>query len=69
MKENEPITPVVIKWMSYDWHIPSTRPPNPGRYLIYRGKCNKIHFEQWNGNGWSSSNNDCTRWTLIKPPY
>lgn len=60
--------PVVINWVAYDWNIPSTRPPKAGRYLIYRSKCNKIHFEQWNGSGWASSNNDCTHYTLIKPP-
>ena len=59
----------VINWVAYDWNNLSTRPLKAGRYLIYRSKCNKIHFEQWNGSGWSSSNNDCTHWTEIKPPY
>ena len=58
----------VINWVAYDWNNPSTRPPQAGRYLIYRSKCNKLHFEQWNGSGWSSSNNDCTHWTKIEPP-
>ena len=58
----------VINWVAYDWNNPSTRPPKAGRYLIYRSNCDKLHFEQWNGSGWSSSNNDCTHWTLIKPP-
>jgi len=58
----------VINWVAYDWNKPSTYPPKAGRYLIYRSKCDKLHFEQWNGSGWSSSNNDCTHWTLMKPP-
>jgi len=67
-KKKQCVINVVINWVAYDWNKPSTRPPKAGRYLIYRGKCNKIHFEQWNGTGWSSSNNDCTHWTLIEPP-
>ena len=58
----------VINWVAYDWNNPSTRPPKAGRYLIYRSKCNKLHFEQWNGSGWASSNNDCTHYTLVEPP-
>lgn len=58
----------VIKWVVYDFCKPNTHPPKAGRYLIYRSKCKKIHFEQWNGGGWSSSNKDCTHYTLIEPP-
>jgi hypothetical protein len=58
----------VVNWVAYDWNNHSTHPPKAGRYLIYRRKCDKEHFEQWNGSGWSSSNNDCTHWTKIEPP-
>jgi hypothetical protein len=27
-----------------------------------------MHFEQWNGSGWSSSNNDCTHWSKPQKP-
>ena len=27
-----------------------------------------MHFEQWNGSGWSSSNNDCTHWSNPQKP-
>lgn len=50
------------QWVTYNWDNIESRPPTSGRYLIYRAKCDKMHFEQWNGSGWSSSNNDCTHW-------
>ena len=63
MKENENHL-----WNEYSWGNIESRPPKAGRYLIYRKKCNKIHFEQWNGSGWASSNRDCTHWAEIMPP-
>lgn len=57
-----------MNWIKYSWDNKKSHPPNAGRYLIYRKKCGKMHFEQWNGNGWSSSNNDCTHWTIPEPP-
>ena len=57
-----------MKWTRYNWFEESTRPPNAGRYLIYRIKCNKMHFEQWNGSGWSSSNNEPLCWCLPNIP-
>ncbi len=57
-----------MNWIKYDFYKLKTRPPEPGRYLIYRKRCNKMHFEQWNGNGWASSNDDCTHWCKPKPP-
>ena len=45
------------KWVKYDWEDKDSRPPEAGRYLLYRQSCDKMHFEQWNGGGWASSNN------------
>ena len=57
-----------MEWTKYNWENRKSHPPNSGRYLIYRAKCDKMHFEHWNGSGWSSSNNDCTHWcSPIKP--
>lgn len=53
---------IVLEWIKYDWYFESSHPPKPDRYLIYREKCGKMHFEQWNGSGWASSNGDCTHW-------
>ena len=39
-------------WISYSFENKSSHPPKPGRYLIYRSSCDKIHFEKWNGNGY-----------------
>lgn len=57
-------------WTPYKWENIESRPPKPGSYLIYRKGCNKMHFEQWNGSGWASSNGDCTHWADPKanPP-
>jgi len=55
-------------WIKFNWEERATHPPKPGRYLIYRKKCNKMHFEQWNGLGWASSNKDCTHWADLKAP-
>lgn len=57
-----------INWTEYDWDERESHPPSPGRYLIHRAGCEKTHFEQWNGSGWSSSNKDCTHWAYINPP-
>jgi hypothetical protein len=57
-----------MNWIEYSFNNLKSRPPSPGRYLIYRQKCNKIQFEQWNGSGWSNSNNDCTHWCIPKSP-
>jgi hypothetical protein len=57
-----------LVWTIYSWEMPESHPPKPGRYLIHRKECDKMHFEQWNGSGWSSSNNDCTHWSKpLKP--
>jgi len=58
----------IVEWIVYDWNDKLSRPPAPGRYLIYRKKCNKMHFEMWNGNGWAYSNNDCSHWCEVFPP-
>lgn len=57
-----------MDWIDYSWDNKKSHPPRPGRYLIYRTKCDKLHFEQWNGSGWASSNNDCTHWCVVKLP-
>jgi len=57
-----------MDWIKYSWENKESHPPRAGRYLIYRAKCDKMHFEQWNGSGWSSSNNDCTHWSKPQKP-
>lgn len=57
-----------MNWIKYDWFDLKSRPPKSGRYLIYRAKCDKLHFEQWNGSGWASSNNSCTHWCEVQRP-
>lgn len=55
-------------WTEYKWEVEKSIPPKPGRYLIYRPRCDKMHFEGWNGSGWSSTNNEEIYWGLpIKP--
>ena len=66
--EDSLIIKVTLDWTKYDFSNKASHPPKYGRYLIYRAKCDKMHFEIWNGNGWASSNNDCTHWTHIKSP-
>lgn len=57
-----------LNWVEYDWMKIETRPHKSGKYLVYRAKCEKMHFRQWNGSGWSSDNNTITHWTLPAPP-
>jgi len=62
---------VIVKpllWVEYDKNDRDTFPKTPGRYLIYREKCDKLHFEHYNGTGWSSSNNDCTHYAVVPKP-
>ena len=56
------------KWVRYSWEDKDSHPPKAGKYWIYRQGCNKQHSEQWNGSGWSSSNNDCTHWQPLPQP-
>ena len=65
---NTCVIPVVINWVAYSFEKEETRPPKPDKYLIYRKGCNKMHFEMWNGNGWASSNGDCTHWAIVDEP-
>ena len=57
-----------MNWIEYSYENRESHPKQAGRYLIYRAKCNKMHFEQWNGSGWSSSNRDCTHYCLPEKP-
>lgn len=57
-----------MKWTVYSWDNKASHPPCAGRYLIHRKGCDKTHFEQWNGSGWSSSNGDCTHWRKPDKP-
>ena len=59
---------LIRDWTKYNWENKESHPPAPDRYLIYRKKCDKMHFEQWNGSGWASSNNDCTHYCLPQKP-
>lgn len=58
----------VLNWVKYDFNDINTRPKKAGKYLIHRAKCGKTHFEQWNGSGWASSNNDCTHYCVVEKP-
>jgi len=62
------ILPKEFHWTIYSWENRDSHPPKVGKYLIYRAGCSKMHFEQWNGSGWSSSNRDCTHWSDPKIP-
>lgn len=57
-----------MTWIDYSWENRKSHPPCAGRYLIYRKGCDKMHFEQWNGSGWASSNGDCTHWLNMPKP-
>lgn len=58
----------MLNWIKYSWEDRNSHPPTTGKCLIYRAKCDKMHFEQWNGSGWTSSNNDCTHWCRPNKP-
>ena len=60
---------ITWSWKAYDFFARDSHPANPGRYLIYRVKCDKMHFEQYNGNGWASSNNEELYWCKPAKPY
>lgn len=46
------------------------KPTKYGRYEVYREKCNKQHYETWNGTGWASNNDgSITHFREIKKPY
>jgi hypothetical protein len=57
-----------MKWIPYNWTDLKSHPPQAGRYLIYRKKCDKWHQEVWNGSGWASNNNDITHWCDVIIP-
>lgn len=57
-----------MEWTKYDFGTKTSHPPESGRYLIYRVKCDKMHFEQWNGSGWASSNGQELYWCLPQKP-
>lgn len=51
------------------WQINSeTKPTKYGRYLVYRARCNKMHFEVWNTTGWAYNNHDISHWCDVKIP-
>lgn len=57
-----------MNWNEFNQSDKNTHPPKAGKYLIYRKGCDKMHFEKWNGTGWSSSNNTCTHWVEVEKP-
>lgn len=59
---------VEIEWHEFDKRNVLTHPNKQGRYLIYRPKCDKTHFEVFNGIGWSSTNNEPLFWASVKTP-
>lgn len=60
--------PEPMDWTRFNKNNRDTYPKKAGKYLIYRKGCDKMHFEQWNGNGWASSNNDCTHYCSPNTP-
>jgi len=51
-------------WKEY----PKEKPSTYGRYEVYRTKCNKQHYETWNGSGWAYNGNNITHFReIIKP--
>lgn len=51
------------------WNVfPQVIPPKYGHYLVYREKCDKLHFETWNGSGWAYNGNNITMWAEIQKP-
>lgn len=50
------------------WKSVKERPIKYGRYEVYRAKCEKQHYETWNGIGWASNNNDITHYREIVKP-
>ena len=52
-----------MNWVYYTCDIKESHPPEPGRYLVFRIIPQKMHFEQWNGSGWASSNNERLFWS------
>ena len=54
-------------WVAFDWMKIETRPTKYGKYLICR-KDGKIHWETWNGSGWSYNHNEIRFWAVILPP-
>jgi len=59
---------IATLWVKYSWENRASHPPKTDRYLIYREGCDKMHFEQWNGSGWASSNGDYTHWLKPEAP-
>jgi hypothetical protein len=62
-------TQIEIKKVFMNWiSVKDKRPTDYGKYLIFRAKCGKIHFETWNNTGWAYNNNDITHWMPIPEP-
>ena len=57
-----------MEWTQYNFKNKKSHPPAPGRYLIYKEKCDKVCFGRWNGSGWSENNHDCSDWRHIDRP-
>lgn len=57
----------VSGWVAYDLDKPETRPTKYGKYFVHR-KDGKIHWETWNGSGWSYNGNVITFWMEVLPP-
>lgn len=55
-------------WIEYDFFDLSKRPTESGRYLVFRAKCRKIEFQQWNGSGFGYNNNDITHFQTPVAP-
>lgn len=56
-----------MEWIAFDHDKKETRPTKYGKYLICR-KDGKIHFETWNGTGWSYNHNEIRFYALITSP-
>lgn len=55
-------------WIEYQWDDEGTRPISPGKFEVYRPSCDKQHYCQWNGSGWSSENNTIKYYRKIVGP-
>ena len=66
VKKSNDIQPV-INWQACDFMTGEGMPMEYGKYLICR-KDGKIHWETYNGSGWSYNGNVIRYWAIITEP-
>jgi len=57
-----------LDWTVFNRDNKDTYPPHSGSYLIYREKCKKMHFRQWNGSWWAYDGDSITHWCDPQTP-